>query len=122
MTRSDDVKGWNAERAKVGVSRIQDMTPTPLTAPGFGPWIPCTGKVGNVHLELSDTTTPEATVIVQTSNTKKEGSAVTVFMTTLTGSGAGDSFVPLTGAAWIRVGVPFISGVNAAVSSTLAYL
>lgn len=129
MSRSDDFATYLSNmKGLPPVAQLQDMTPIPLTtsdaspatgtSTATGPWIKNRGTAGWVHVELSDTTSPTATVVVEGSNTQSGKGPVILDTLPLSVAGQGASLVTLMGAVWIRVRVTAISGTNASVTAT----
>lgn len=73
MTRAQDVESYKASPAE---DILVDLTPTPLTAVGYGPWVKCFGSAGAAHIELIGGVSPTATVDIEFSNTKIDGTQV----------------------------------------------
>jgi hypothetical protein len=123
MSRLTDFKGYQALGG--GNMPLQDMTPTPLTVAnlvegeGAGSWVRNPGRAGGVHVELSDTTAPSATVVIEYTNTRTaKGSFITDTLT-LTVAGEGQGVPCFNGFQWVRVRVTAISGDSASVTATL---
>lgn len=120
MSRSDDVRAMRAEAG--GIAALTDLTPIPLTATGPGEWVRCTGRAGFIHVELSDSTTPAATVKVEASNSKDTTSAVTIAeLDSISGAKAGCGCVLFAGPLWVRLNVTAISGAGASVTGTVSW-
>lgn len=101
---------------------VLDLTPEPLTATNLvGPWLLALGRPGFVEAQLSNTTTPEAVVVLEASNMKLSGGKQIWGEETLTGAEAVAGDVVFAGPVWVRLRVVSISGVNAAVNGTIAW-
>lgn len=129
MSRSDDFSTYLSNmKGLPPVAQLQDMTPIPLTtsdaspatgtSTATGPWIKNRGTAGWVHVELSDTTSPTATVVVEGSNTQSGKGPAILKTFSLTAAGQGVGLITMVGAVWIRVRVTAISGSSASVTAT----
>lgn len=126
MSRATDFETFKS----LGDVYLQDMTPTPLTTADAAPetgtptavgrWVKNPGKPGTVHVELSDTTAPSATVVVEYSNTQTLKGPVVRDTLTLNAAGQGQMSDLFTGACWVRVRVTAITGTNASVTAVLS--
>lgn len=130
MSRATDFAAYEAHyKGLPEATCLQDMTPTPLTtsdaAPetgtvtATGPWVRNPGRPGTVHVELSNTTTPTATVVVEYSNTQTGKGAVVRDTLVLDAAGEGQMSDLFTGSLWVRVRCTAISGSSASVTATL---
>jgi hypothetical protein len=126
MTRTTDFESYRLS----GDVSISDLTPVELstadalpetgTATATGPWVRCNSGPGAVHVELSDTTTPTATVVVECSNTRTSKGPVIIDTLALTAAGQGQGSVTFSGYVWVRIRVTAISGTSAKVTATYA--
>lgn len=109
--------------------QLKDMTPTPLTTSdalpstgtitATGKWVRNPGKAGGIHVEISDTTTPTATVVVEYSNTQSAKGPFITDTLSFTAAGEGQGVPCFNGFQWVRVRVTAISGASAAITATL---
>lgn len=127
MSRATDFASY----LQNGDVSLTDLTPIELStvglitdAPGtgVGPWVRvgASGKPCCVHAELSDTTTPTATVLVEGSNTRSSKGAALIDTLLLSGAGAGATSVGFSGVVWVRTRLAAISGASAYATATLA--
>lgn len=101
---------------------VLDLTPEPLTATNLvGPWVLALGRPGFVEVQLSNTTTPEAVVVLEASNMELSNGKQIWGEETLMGASdvAGD--IVFAGPVKVRLRVVSITGTNAAVNGTIAW-
>ena len=103
----------------MGTLTTVDATPSSTTSTGTGPWVKNPGKPGTVHAEISDTTNPTATVVVEYSNTLLPKGPVIEDTLTFTTAGQGRGSTLFNGYQYVRIRCTAISGSGAYVLATL---
>lgn len=108
MGRTDDIRVINNE----GGLNVIDLTPTPLTTVGVGPWVRCPGVNGWAQVILSDTVGATASVSIEATNERDEGGEDTLvaFDPLSQASKRGRGAIVITYPVWVRLRVSEIAG------------
>lgn len=112
MSREEDLKLIASES---GITVI-DLTPTPLTAPGVGPWCRCYGKPGWVQAAQANVA-GTADMLIEASIDRVDGTEDTIVafdQTSQADRGRGGTL--FAGPIWIRFRLVAITGVGNSVT------
>lgn len=118
MSRTDDIKLIASES---GI-QVGDLTPTPLTAPGVGPWVRCFGqRTGWAQTYMADVA-GTADVTLEATTERIDGVEDTIVTyDQLTQAKRGRGAVVYAGPVWVRLRLSAIAGASNAVYGTIAW-